>query len=219
MGLTRFGRGGSRRRSPSAPGCPPGHTAATTSGRVCSGQWDWGPCRGRRRGPAHRSTSAVAQRLTALRFRLFDPAQRRPGCCASAGPDREALAVGVCRVGVCCSGPGWVQCGEMPNPPMPAGLGCSAGAVRVRRIAAIAHRREDSRLGCSAAQGSVFGTGPRYRSPRSGRRWGVRQRRGPCSADRHHRPSPRGFPVGVFGSAGVRVRRIATIAHRREASR
>jgi len=173
-----------------------GHSRQCARSSVCS------LIGSRPRTPQHRSTPAVAQRLTALRFRLFDAAQRRPGCCASAGPDREALAVSVCRVGVCCSGPGWVQCGEMPNPPMPAGLGCSAGAVRVRRIAAIAHRREDSRLGCSAAQAYVFETGPRYRNPRPGRRWGVRQRRGPCSADRHHRPSPRGFPVGVFGSGG-----------------
>ena len=185
----------------------------------------------RPRTPQHRSTSAVAQQRrsewtchSGLMWlnnpAHFDPAQRRLGCCASAGPDREALAVGVCRVGVCCSGPGWVQCGEMPNPPMPAGLGCSAAqgsvfggsppspiaaripgrdvqqrrrtcsgqvraigipgrgavetfgsaGVRVRRIAGIARRCEDSRLVCSAAEGSVFGTGPRYRNPRSGRR-------------------------------------------------
>ena len=90
----------------------------------------------RRRTPQHRSTSAVAQQHRSewtchsglIRLNNpahFDPAQRRPGCCASAGPDREALAVSVCRVGVCCSGPGWVQCGEMPNSPRPAGLGCS----------------------------------------------------------------------------------------------
>ena len=91
----------------------------------------------RPRTPQHRSTSAVAQQrrsewtchsglIWLNNPAHFDSAQRRPGCCASAGPDREALAVSVCRVGVCCSGPGWVQRGEMPNPPRPAGLGCSA---------------------------------------------------------------------------------------------
>jgi len=42
--------------------------------------------------------------------------------------------------------------------------------------------------------------------PADAGRVGVFSWSGPCSADRRHRPSPRGFPVGMFSSAGVRVR-------------
>ena len=85
----------------------------------------------RPRTPQHRSTSAVAQQrrsewtchsglIWLNNPAHFDSAQRRPGCCASAGPDRETLAVSVLTpVGAglgCSAAPRYVFGGSPPSP-------------------------------------------------------------------------------------------------------
>ena len=130
------------------------------------------------------------------------------------GPMRgDAEPADAGRVGVFSwSGPCSADRRHRPSPRgFPVGMFSSAG-VRVRDRSALSEPPAGAPLGCSAAQGSVFGGSPP--SPIAARIPGrcVRQRRGPCSADRHHRPSPRGFPVGVFGSGGVRVRERSALS-------
>ena len=81
----------------------------------------------------------------------------------------------------------------------------SSARVRVRDRSALSESPAEAPLGCSAAEGSVFGGSPP--SPIAARipGRGVRQRRGPCSGEVRAIGVPGRGAVGVFSSAGVCV--------------